>query len=273
MLVTLVIVAGSAKAQGKFNPYPGGTYHYTLDISLANVSDATLTATGLTAGTSNITNITPSLTNIATTVKSISFDVTYSNDASGTCKIEFVLTDKTSLCSNKIFLNVPMSALPTYALNLTTDKTDYSECQKRSGVSNNSADALGTDIIAEKNTFKYIVTPSVDHVSGTFSYSYKIDLPDGATLLSFNNGSSNVSGYLNGVVTHTGVSAVVTDEFIISFNTTTGVPTKTLTATLSIGSSSTLVVADGGGTYQATSGGSLTQSVDVKAVPTIGTFK
>jgi hypothetical protein len=166
-----------------------------------------------------------------------------------------------------------MSDLPTYALNLTTDKTDYSECQKRNGVSSNSADALGTDIVAEKNTFKYIVTPSVDHVSGTFSYSYKIDLPDGAELLSFNNGSSAVSGYLNGVVTHSGVSAVVPDEFIVSFNTTTGKPTKTLTATLSIGASSTLVVVDGGGTYQATSGASLTQSVDVKAVPTIGKFE
>jgi hypothetical protein len=269
-LLALVVMAGSANAQGKFAPIPGGTYHYTLPIVIANQSDAVLTATGLTNGTSVITNITPSLTDIATTVTEISFDVTYSNSATGTCKIEFTITDELSGCANYIYLDVPMNPVPTYTLNIVASITET--CQTRAGAGDNTPDALGDG--SEANSFTFTVTPVVTGVTGNFTYSYTIDLPTNAVLLSFNNGAGGVSNYSGGVVTYTGVGSVATDIFTVAFNTTTGVDTQTLTATLTDGASSTLVPVDGGGTYEATmaSGGNLTQSVAVKAVPKIGSF-
>ncbi|MCY1720787.1 hypothetical protein OU798_10555 [Prolixibacteraceae bacterium Z1-6] len=275
MIFTLAFVANDAKAQGKFAPYPGGTYSYTLPIAIANQSDATLTATGLTTGTSSISNISPSLTDIGTGVTSITFDVTYSDDATGTCTLEFIITDEVSGCKNQIYVDIPMSALPIYTLTIDTDVSAYNTCQARNGVGDNSADALGTDIVAEKNTFTFEVTPDVQNVSGTFSYSYTIDLPDNLVLNTFNNGASGVTAYSGGVVTYNNVTSVVTDVFTVTFNTTTGEATQDLTATLTAGASSTLTVADGGGTYNATmaTGGSLSETVSVNAVPTIGTFQ
>lgn len=270
-LLALIVVAGSANAQGKFAPNPGGTYHYSLPIVIANQSDAVLTATGLTTGTSVITNITPSLTNIATSVTLIEFDVTYSNDATGTCKIEFSITDEVSGCTNSIYLDVPMSPVPTYTLTLAKDVSTFDACQKRTGAGDNTADALGDG--SEDNTFTFSVTPAVNGVTGNFTYSYTIDLPSNLVLLSFNNGSASVPAYSGGVVTYTGVSNVVTDVFTVSFKTTTGVATQTLAALVSIGAASTMTPIDGGGTYEATNGGTLSQSVTVNAVPTIGQFQ
>lgn len=270
MMIALVIVAGSTMAQGKFAPNPGGTYHYSLPIVIANLSDATLTATGLSVGTSAISNITPSLSNIATSVTKIEFDVTYSNDATGTCRINFTITDKTSSCSNSIYLDVPMNPVPTYTLALLKDVSIYNACQTRTGATNNKPDALGNG--TEANTFTFSVTPVVTGVTGDFTYTYTIDFPTGTAL----NGYKIVDGANNavtdGVITHAGVSGVVTDVYTVTFNTSTGIDTQTLTSTLSIGNVSTLVPLDGGGTYNATSGGSLTQSVSVNAVPKIGAF-
>jgi len=275
MILALALAANTSKAQGKFAPLPGGTYSYTLDIDIANQSDATLTTNGLTTGTATISNVTPSLTDIATTVTEITFDVTYSNDATGTCTIDFVITDEVSACSNTIYLDVPMNPVPTYTLSIVANTGSYDECQARSGAGDNSAEALGTDITAEENTFTYSVTPVVNNVSGNFDYSYTIDLPDNAVLNSFDNGSGDVAAYSSGVVSYTDVSSVTTDVFTVTFNTTTGEASQTLTAELTVGSSSELSTADGGGTYEATmtSGGSLSESVNVNAVPHIGTFQ
>jgi hypothetical protein len=275
VLLAIVFIVNTSMAQGKFAPLPGGTYSYTLDIVIANQSDATLTATGLTTGTATISNVTPNLTDIAATVTEIAFDVTYSNDATGTCRIEFIITDEVSACSNTIYVDVPMNPVPTYTLSILADITGYDECQARSGAADNSADALGTDIPAEVNTFTYSVTPVVNNVSGNFDYSYTIDLPDNAVLNSFDNGSDDVAAYSAGVVSYTNVSSVSTDVFTVTFNTTTGVDSQTLTAALTVGASSVLQPADGGGTYEATltSGGSLSETVNVNAVPHIGSFQ
>ena len=274
MMIALVIVAGTAMANNEKNVLPGGTYTYTLQ-GVYSDNAATATVTYLTGTGVTITPIGTSYTIPARTTSTVSFTVKYGTQASPatTGKISVVIADVAN-CSNSIELNITVLPTPIYSLNLTKDVSTYSDCQARTGVSDNAPDALGTGS-GELNTFTYTVTPIVTNVTGNFTYSYTISLPDNATLRSFNNGSGALlTAYNAGVVTHTGVSAVAPDVFTVTFNTTTGAAAQTLAAALTVGASSLLVPVDGGGTYQAimTSGGSLTQSVPVKAVPTIGTF-
>jgi hypothetical protein len=273
MMFALALMAGSAMAQGKFAPLPGGTYSYTIDFAIANQSDATLTATGLTTGTSTISNVSPSLTDIAVGVTSVSFDVTYSNDATGTCTIDFVITDEVSSCSNTIYLDVPMNPIPTYTLTIAKNESGYDACQERTGAGDNTPDALGTDVGTEVNTFTFTVTPVVTGVTGNFDYSYTIDFPDGSALNSYTIVDGANNPVTDGVISYTGVGSVTTDVFTVTFNTTTGIITQQLTASLTVGATSTLDPVEGG-SYDSTmaSGGSLSESVDVNAVPTIGSF-
>ena len=269
----LAIVTISVKAQDKFAPYPGGTYSYTLDIALANISDATLTASGLTSGTSTISNISPSLTNIPASTTSITFDVTYSDNATGTCRIEFVITDQSSNCNNTIYVDIPVSSIPTYTLDIVASITET--CQTRTGASDNTPDALGDG--SEANSFTFTVTPDIQGVPTTYSYAYTINLPSNAVLDAFDNGSGGVAAYSSGVVTYSNVTSHSADVFTVTFNTTTGEDTQALIASIVAGASSTLTLqtADGGGTYEATiaSGGNSSQTVTVGSVPEIGSFQ
>jgi hypothetical protein len=86
MMLALVVITGSAFGQTKFLPYAGAVYSYSIDITTYHVADATLTATGLTTGTSVISNQLPaSLLNLSAGAHTITFDVTYSGTATGTC--------------------------------------------------------------------------------------------------------------------------------------------------------------------------------------------
>jgi len=275
MMLALVIVAGSAFGQAgtKFSPFPGGTYSYSLPITIANVSNATLTATGLTTGTSTISNISPSLTNIAITETAITFDIAFSSTATGTCKIAFTITDATSGCSNNTYYDVTMSALPTYTLAIEKNVTGYSDCQARTAVANNSPNAKGDG--TEANAFSYTVIPSFTNLPATYSFDYNISLPGGGALNSFNNGSGSVTGYAAGVVSRTEANAASPHVYNVTFNTTTGIATVPLTATLTLaGSELTLPAIYGGITITATmtGGGALTQTVNANAVPAIGSF-
>jgi hypothetical protein len=273
MMLALVIVAGSAMAQTKFAPYPGGTYSYGIPIDIVNQSDATLTATGLTTGTSTISGISPSLTNIAATETEITFNIAYSSNATGTCRIAFSITDEVSGCSNNTYYDVTMAALPTYTLTIAQNVTGYSACQARTGAGQDSPDALGDD--TEANTFTFTVTPSFTGLPATYDFDYNISLPNGGSLLSFNNGSGSVTGYSGGVVSRDETNIGDAHVYTVTFNTTTGIATVPLTATLTLaGSELTLPVIYGGGTYTATmaGGGSLTQTVNANAVPGIGSF-
>lgn len=272
MLVTLVIVAGSVKAQGKFAPYPGGTYHYTLPIVIANQSDATLTATGLTAGTSLITNISPSLTNIASSVTSISFDVTYSNLATGTCKIEFAITDEVSGCSNTIYLNVPMHALPTLALGVTST-TLTCQALVTSPASNVAASVpAGTETLI--NTITFTVAPTIANITD-YLYGYTLTIPTdgqtGLTSYTLNYSGPGTATEGTGSVTVTGIDETnnANGVFTITFVTTTGIAIQTITGTLS---AATMTDPVNSGSYV----GALSPasaSTTVNSVPGIGTFQ
>lgn len=278
MMLALVVMAGSSWAAvgDKFNPYPGGVYSYNLPFTIAtgNTANATLTIdkTAMTTGAAGTTlgATTPaSLTNMASSVSAVAFSITYDAAAAGVLTINFSITDNVSACSNNIFKTITIAPKPTYTLDIASSIT--TTCQTRTGAADNAADALGTGVVGETNTFTYTVTPVVSDVSGTFNYSYTIDLPSNAVLLSFNNGASGVGALSGNTVTYTGVTSVVQDVFTVTFRTTTGVATQTLTASLTA-ASSTLTVVSGGGNYTATISGNSTQSVTVNAVPTIGAF-
>jgi hypothetical protein len=262
----LAIMAGGAFAANETTVLPGGTYTYNLTgVLSANAATATVTygGTGATVAQVGTTWEIPAI--ISSTV---SFTIKYGTQLTPATSgdITVVITD--GGCSNSIKLTITVQPLPTYTLALAKDETGYVECQARTGAGNNLTDARGT----ETNTFTFTVTPVVTGITGNFTYSYTIDLPSNANLLSFNNGSASVLAYSDGVVTYTGVTNVVTDVFTVSFKTTTGKATQTLAALVSIGAASTMTPIDGGGTYEAASGGDLSQTVTVKAVPTIGSF-
>ena len=267
----LAIMAGSANAQDKFAPYPGGTYHYTLPITIAHVSDATLTATGLTSGTSTISNISPSLTNIAITETSISFDVTYSNDATGTCVIAFEITDATTNCSNNIHLDVPMHALPTINLGITAT-TLACQALVASPASNVAASVpAGAETLV--NTITFTVTPTVDQITD-YSYDYTLTIPtdDQTGLTNYTLSYSGPGTYTegSGSVTVTGIDETTDANgvFTITFVTTTGIANQTITGTLS---AATMTDPVNSGSYTATLSPNPASST-VNSVPGIGTF-
>lgn len=273
-LVALVVMAGSAMAQNETTVLPGGTYTYNL-TGVYSFNEATAVVTYSGTG-ETILEQGGSFTIAAATTSTVSFTIEYGTQAapatSGTITVE--ITDGTSTCVNSIELDITVSPLPAYTLTIAKDETGYDDCQARNGVSNNSADALGTDIAAEENSFTFTVTPVVTGVTGNFDYSYTIDLPDGSGLNSYTIVDGAGNAVSDGTISYTGVSSVVGDEFTVKFNTTTGIDTKALVASLTL-STSLLEPVDGGGQYQATmaSGGSLTQTVNVNAVPTIGSFE
>jgi len=270
-LVALVVMGGSANAANEKTVLPGGTYTYNLTgVYSVNAATAVVTYSDANA---TVTQVGTTWAIAAATSSTVSFTVKYGTQSVPAVDgdITVVITDDTpGGCSNTIKLTIDVQPLPTYTLALTKDETGYEECQERTGAGDNLADARGT----ETNTFTFTVTPVVTNVTGDFDYSYTISLPSNAVLTDFNNGSAAVPAYSGGVVTYTGVSAVAVDVFTVTFTTTTGVATQTLPASITVGAASTLVPVDGGGTYEAstTSGGSLTQSVTVKAVPTVGSF-
>jgi hypothetical protein len=275
MMLALVIVAGSAFGQTKFAPFKGGTYSYAIPIELANAGSFTLAAS--TPANAPITNVVPAIGAIPQTTTSVTFDIAYpTGAATGDDTITFVLTDVVSGCTNTIYAIVDIQAPPTYTLTIAKNVGGYSECQARNGVSDRSASALGTDIPAEANSFTFTVTPAFTGLPATYDFDYNIALTGGTGILnSFSNGSGSVTGYSGGVVSRDETNVGDDHDFVVTFNTTTGIATETMTATLTLaGSELTLPAIYGGGTYTATmaSGGSIEESVDAKAVPTIGGF-
>ncbi len=278
MLVTLVIVAGSAKAQIGTSPYPGGTYTYTLSgIALKNdgtvkveysvPSEITITPkTGLGETSSPFT--------ISKDITSISFDVKYSKDAEpGEKTFTVTITDETTKCYNFIKLDVTIKQRPTIAVSILASETDPI-CQKRNETPGDNSAAAVTANPTVDNTFTYKVTPVVSYVAsgGNFDYTYDITLPTEGALLGFgitNNVLANGGAISGTKVTYTGVTEVKEDIFTITFKTTTGQVNQTLNA--SLGATPQLTVTSGGGVYDGTVSGS-PSSVVVKSMPSIGTF-
>ena len=273
MIAALAMVANTAKAQNETSVYPGGTYTYNLTGILShNAATAAVTYSGSNA---TITELTGSYAIAATIASTVSFTIFYDDTPLATSgNINVTITDGTSTCANNILLAITVLDLPTYTLALTKDETGFAACQARSGAGDNTADAMGTDIITEVNTFTFTVTPTLANLPSEYDFTYIISLPGGGTLQSFADGSSSVTGFTSGTVSRDETDVTDGHVYTVTFNTTTGINAVALTATLTLaGSNLTLPAAHGSGVYAATAGGDLTQTVTVSAVPSIGSFQ
>lgn len=265
MLVTLVIVAGSAMAQGTaIAPYQGQTYTYTLNnIVMPHAGTATIdfgSATGWTLSDVSLGGSSPYTVPLATTT--ISFKIAFGTSASSG-KVTVTITDGTSNCSNYISLDIAPVAPPTLSLVVAT--TSPAEiCQTTNNTTNNTAASVGAS-----NTFTYTVTPTMS--SGGVSFAYDFNLNDyllGTNAISVvHSGTGTATGGPNSSISVTGATGVQT--FTVTFATTTGIAAESITGTAS---NAVLTV---GGTGTGTYSGTIPTnniSVSVKSLPSIGVF-
>jgi len=277
MMIALVIVAGSAMAQTGVTPYPGGTYTYTLGgIAIQNngTVDLSITGGGVITAVSGLTQ-TANPYNIDKAVTSISFTVAYPlSETPGSKTITVTITDVTTTCFNTITKTVVVQNLPALSLSILASEANPI-CQAKETPGDNVAAAvtLGNTTV---NTFTFTVTPIVTNIAlgGTFNYEYNLPVIANGVLSGFtvsNNVTANGGIYAGGKVSYSGVTAIKTDVFTVTFKTTTGQPDQDITATIG---TSKLTVLSGGGQYDGTITPTLlgTDDVNVKSMPSIGTF-
>jgi len=267
MLVTLVIVAGSAKAQTKFTPYPGGTYSYKINgISVTHASTATITVpSGLT-----VSNVSPGVGNndVVVGTTEITFDVTYAAaPLTGTKRILVQLKDETSGCTNSIYYDVVMAIPPTLSLAIS-GVADF--CQALNSTPANNQDA---SVGAPANTFIFTVTPTIV-AAGSPTYDFNINLADygfGSSTIIHTSGTGTptpATAISTGSIAVTGATGIQT--FTVTFTTTEG-PGADITGQIN-GAKLHMEAINGGQAYD----GTITTSSDivtVKALPTIGGFE
>lgn len=278
MMLALVIVAGTAMAQGtNTKPYPGGTYHYSLSgIKVATEGTATIAYGGTKATIQNVSlaEKAPSGSKIyvvPNTLTTLTFDMAYDKDATSG-KITVTITDGAIAgCSNSIELQIDVQALPT--LDLAIAPTTIIDCQKlTTTLVNNQAGSY--DQANLENTIVFTVTPNVLHVKdgGAYTYGYTISLPVSTGLKDFAVTYSGPGTYLagSGTATVSGITNATNANgvFTMKFKTTTGIDPVTITETLS---AANLVVTAGNGTYSGDF--SINNAVaKVKTMPSIGSF-
>ena len=275
MLVTLVIVAGSAKAQDKRRPYQGGTYEYVVKGILANGGGtATITYSGSGATFSDY----GSLSIPANSATDLTFKTKYSETAtSGKIKVEITENG----CSNFIEMQINPVALPAFAVSIATT-TNSPYCQTTT-----ATPALETPASKDQtNTIVYQVVPHVSNVlnGSTFTYTYTIDLSEtglDSYIINYTSGSGNngscttsssaaftVSGSRTSTETVAGTVDLPADVFTITFNTTTGKAATTVPGAIN---ASSLTVPDVSFTKAGTNDSA--KPVTVKGLPTIGSFE
>jgi hypothetical protein len=276
MLVTLVIVTVSAKAQGTYDkPYPGSTYTYKLTGVKVGANGGSFKVTSTLTGTNvfkAMTNVTGNYTlgnSVAIdggTAFDLLFDIQYGNDA-GDGIITVEVKDGTNGCTNTIFLNVDVQSLPTFAVSIAHNKsTEY--CQELNPTPTSNKAASDDQI----NTITFTVTPTVTNLSSNYSYKYKIDLTGiGLTDYDIKCNNTNYNSTTNEVTGNiTGGTNPPVDTYTVTFKTTTGKETIAIPGTIS-NASVTLVQGAGGGTYNASS--TTPASINVKTMPSIGKFE
>lgn len=295
MMLALVIVAGSAMAQTNNTPYRGGTYNYSLGGIIVNADgNAKIEYVG-TAPTGWTIDAVQGETDAATYTlgdnipitaggtRTLAFKIIYSNAAT-TGKIKVTVTDgATAGCSNFIEFLITPQAKPDMTYAIVSSVPDLCQNINATPLDDNAAasglTAGATDTpSATDNSFTFTVTPVVTNVTTAFSYTYTLALPNlTATLGTYTitpaAGNNGVYNPTTGKVDGTGTTAAdaTADIYTISFKTTTGIAPVDIEGALSAGS---LTVTSGGQTYDATTtvGGSLTKTVSVKTMPSIGQF-
>lgn len=278
MMLALVVVAGIAMAQtpGTNNyPYMGGTYSYTLGGIVVNATgDAKIThaQTGWTIvdvqGAGANTVYTPG-TAIAITSgapRTLAFKIKFADSGATTGKLTVTVTDGNG-CNNFIELLITPQAKPTLELAIAGSVVDLCQDKKDAPLTDNK-DAVTDGGTANTNTFTFDVTPTIENVAtgATYSYEYAISIDD---LVSTFTQGFTISPAA-GTITHTNVTAPVTDTYTITFVSKSGITPQDVNAALS---SAKLTVPTTSGTVEATGTYSAqNDKVIIKSIPSIGSF-
>jgi len=263
MLVTLVIVAGSAFAANETNVLPGGTYTYTLKgVSSVNKATAVVDYTGANETIAEIGN---SFTiNAGDVDKTVSFTIKYGSQTSLPTDGDIVvtITDGTSTCANSIKLHITIEPIPT--INLAMNATEDQYCQTTKNTNDNTAASLNS-----ANALTFTISKTVDHAPATYTWGYTITLPNSTNPLnSFvvkRNGVETAPG------TFTNIPSDQTDIWTVEFNTTTNLSAQSITATLSVVKLTDTTSA--AGVYDETVTNDNSDVVSVKSMPAIGKFE
>lgn len=235
LMLAMVFVASSAWAQGTAqNPYPGGTYHYTLGgIQTSVTGTASITFTDFDVDPL-VTNASPGSfpMTILTSTASLSFDLTFDmNESDGAKNLRVTVENGTGGCSNYIDLLITVQEPPTIALQITS-ATDI-DCQNLVDPTQDNHDA---SVGATDNTLTFRITPTPSTGVTTYTYDFHFELNDwtfGGTNLAVTAVSSGLSspGTISGFDI-TGATGPV--DVTVSFATTTNQPEQDFTATLTL---------------------------------------
>jgi len=277
MLVTLVIVAGSAMGQDKKNPYQGGTYDYTVSGILVQTQGTAkieyLGGSGASFSNVNLADAGSGLYTVPTGGTALTFKTTYSSSATAG-KIRVTITDGsgTGSCVNFIEMSINPKALPLYAVTVTTSNSEF--CQNTTST---PADVTAASV-GQTNTVTFTVKSSVLNLASTsnYSYTYTVDLT-GTGLDAYGvvktsgNGTCTPSGssafVVNGSMTD-GSASIPDQVFTITFKTTTGKAPIIIPGTLV---SASITVPDAGNKVYNASPTTAAPS-KVNTMPSIGTF-
>jgi hypothetical protein len=166
MMLALVIVAGSAFAQGKFTPNDNSTYSYSIsyDFGAGGSGSGVLSVSNSTALT--ISNQNPSDLSSLTGSGNVTFDIDYADGISGSYTITLELTDAgTGHCTNKTVATVTINPTPP-TIDLVISTAEGPVCQNVTGTANNVAASTG-----RTNTILYTITPTTTAGAG-YSYAF-----------------------------------------------------------------------------------------------------
>lgn len=303
MLVTLVIVAGSAKGQDAVNPYLDATYSYTVAaISPANSNTVEVYITSDAGGSTRVTP-TGSYTLSSPTgadltldnsnklykgtlsSSTVGFDLVYSSvsgstfaGATGTTPYYLwikVYSGDNLTCNNYKYIIIKPKAND---FNLTIASAG-NNCQKV--VTPTAENTMGSE--GQSNDFSYTVTQAGVGTGQYWSFTLSLD----NTSMSYNSNTNSVSTPSISVIDGTGTVGVVTaysngsitlkvpstaTSVKLSFNiaTTPGASTTIFKGTLSneklLNTAGTVTL------YTVTDSSSDNASVELKQVPYIGSF-
>lgn len=270
MLVTLVIVAGSAKAQGtKTTPYPGGTYSYTLTgIKTNSAGTAAITYSGSNVTIQNVNGAGATVpysgpvSTPAATTTNLTFDIKYADNATDG-KIRVTITDGAGSggCSNFIEYTIDVQPLPTLALSIEASQDQY--CQTKTNTPADNTPASSSQV----NSFTFTVTPLITNDPDAYTYTYAITLPSASGLSNYSIAYSGPGTYSGGVVSN--ANSETAGVFTVTFDTTTGLAPVNQTATIT--GTPTLTATNGNAVYNGTIT-TASDAVTVNTMPSIGTF-
>jgi hypothetical protein len=254
MMLALVIVTSSAFAQGNSSPYIGGTYHYTLGLTLTGAANPAVVATASFSYTPSATGVTlPGSKNLTVDSTLIHFDVSYATGAGDGDLTVTVTYAGAGGCSNSISMAITPQPRPTFVLGVAAD--DVTACQEYPD---------GTE-----TTVTYTVTPTTTAIGYTYTYTLAFspaDINGSSYTLSATDGVDNGDGTITVTDAAAGPSVVT-----VTFNSAAGAAVS-LVADLAPTPVMTLADAEGGGTVNGGANSPDTGTTTIGKMPILGAF-